>query len=343
MRTAALAALFRMRTWTLERPALASALFARGLAYEPLGAKPTYLYSLFKTADGQMRAYVRPGGPAYVGRTAHERYRRESRRPLLVGVRHLPNAGARVRRPAARLRHHPRRAESERGARAGARRRHRRIAAVVSQAAPLRVGIDVGGTFTDVVVVDAATRAIVARMKVPTTHDAPEGVAAGIVAGLARALAAPGVDARRIAFIAHSTTQATNASARRRRRARRHRRLARTLRVPRAPAVARSTDTSGRTRGARARHRVRARGRSPPRSSEPSRRSWRAAPRRSSRARPSASTAPRQSGAPWRPRARAARRLRPVTKSRRRTGCARARAPPRSTPRSCRAWCARRA
>ncbi len=75
----------------------------------------------------------------------------------------------------------------------------------------LRVGIDVGGTFTDVVVVDAATRAIVARVKVPTSHDAPEGVAAGIVEGVRRALAAPGVEAARIAFIAHSTTQATNA------------------------------------------------------------------------------------------------------------------------------------
>jgi N-methylhydantoinase A/oxoprolinase/acetone carboxylase beta subunit len=75
----------------------------------------------------------------------------------------------------------------------------------------LRVGIDVGGTFTDVVVVDASTREIVARVKVPTSHDAPEGVAAGIVAGLERALAAPGVEADRIAFIAHSTTQATNA------------------------------------------------------------------------------------------------------------------------------------
>ncbi len=75
----------------------------------------------------------------------------------------------------------------------------------------LRVGIDVGGTFTDVVVVDAATREIVVRAKVPTTHDAPEGVAAGIVAALARALAAPGVDAARVKFIAHSTTQATNA------------------------------------------------------------------------------------------------------------------------------------
>ena len=72
----------------------------------------------------------------------------------------------------------------------------------------LRVGIDVGGTFTDVVVVEATSGEIVARVKVPTTHDAPEGVAAGIVAGLERALSVPGVDAERIAFIAHSTTQA---------------------------------------------------------------------------------------------------------------------------------------
>ncbi len=75
----------------------------------------------------------------------------------------------------------------------------------------LRVGIDVGGTFTDVVAVEAGTRRIVARLKVPTTHDAPEGVAAGIVAGLRALLATPGIDAARIGFIAHSTTQATNA------------------------------------------------------------------------------------------------------------------------------------
>ena len=68
-----------------------------------------------------------------------------------------------------------------------------------------------GGTFTDVVAVDAASGAVVARIKVPTTHDAPEGVAAGIVEGLRRLLETPGVDAARIAFLAHSTTQATNA------------------------------------------------------------------------------------------------------------------------------------
>jgi N-methylhydantoinase A len=75
----------------------------------------------------------------------------------------------------------------------------------------IRVGIDVGGTFTDVVAVDATTRELVGRIKVPTTHDAPDGVAAGIVAGIERLLADPAIDAAGIAFIAHSTTQATNA------------------------------------------------------------------------------------------------------------------------------------
>jgi N-methylhydantoinase A/oxoprolinase/acetone carboxylase beta subunit len=75
----------------------------------------------------------------------------------------------------------------------------------------LRIGIDVGGTFTDVVAIDARTRAIVARIKTPTTHDASEGVAAGIVEGLRRVLECPEVRPEAIAFIAHSTTQATNA------------------------------------------------------------------------------------------------------------------------------------
>lgn len=64
IQAAALGALFRMKTWTLERPELARTLFANGLAYRA-GDKPTYLYSLFKTEDGQMRAFVRPGGPAF--------------------------------------------------------------------------------------------------------------------------------------------------------------------------------------------------------------------------------------------------------------------------------------
>lgn len=51
----------------------------------------------------------------------------------------------------------------------------------------------------------------IAVVKVPTTHDHPDGVAAGIVAGLARLLAEHAIDPEQIAFIAHSTTQATNA------------------------------------------------------------------------------------------------------------------------------------
>ncbi len=75
----------------------------------------------------------------------------------------------------------------------------------------LRVGIDVGGTFTDVVAIDAATRELVAAVKVPTSHAAPEGVAAGIVAAIERLLRESGIDSGSVAFIAHSTTQATNA------------------------------------------------------------------------------------------------------------------------------------
>jgi N-methylhydantoinase A len=79
------------------------------------------------------------------------------------------------------------------------------------QTRQLRVGIDVGGTFTDVVAIDAATRELVASVKVPTTHGAAQGVAAGIVAGIERLLLDSHVSAARVAFIAHSTTQATNA------------------------------------------------------------------------------------------------------------------------------------
>ncbi|MBV8637179.1 MAG: hydantoinase/oxoprolinase [Candidatus Eremiobacteraeota bacterium] len=75
----------------------------------------------------------------------------------------------------------------------------------------LRLGVDVGGTFTDVVAIDAATRELIAKIKVPTTHDAPSGVAAGIIAGIERLLAESGVAPEDVAFIAHSTTQATNA------------------------------------------------------------------------------------------------------------------------------------
>jgi N-methylhydantoinase A len=52
---------------------------------------------------------------------------------------------------------------------------------------------------------------MVASVKVPTTHDHPDGVAAGIVAGLERLLREHAIDPAAVTFIAHSTTQATNA------------------------------------------------------------------------------------------------------------------------------------
>jgi N-methylhydantoinase A/oxoprolinase/acetone carboxylase beta subunit len=75
----------------------------------------------------------------------------------------------------------------------------------------LRIGIDVGGTFTDVIAIDVTTRELVASVKVPTTHRASEGVAAGIVDGIRRLLERADVRPGDVAFIAHSTTQATNA------------------------------------------------------------------------------------------------------------------------------------
>jgi len=65
VREDALAVLLQLRTWMVEHPELARSLFGEGLAYESRDG-PTYFYSLFKTVDGEMRAYVRPGGPAYV-------------------------------------------------------------------------------------------------------------------------------------------------------------------------------------------------------------------------------------------------------------------------------------
>jgi hypothetical protein len=65
VRKGAMDVLFRLRVWTHEHPALAAEVFERGLAFDPSNPKPTYFYVLFKPADGYMRAYVRPGGPAY--------------------------------------------------------------------------------------------------------------------------------------------------------------------------------------------------------------------------------------------------------------------------------------
>ena len=60
----ALQGLERMRGWSQRNALRAANLFSKGLAYAP-GDPPTYYFSMFKTVDGQMRTYVRAGGPAY--------------------------------------------------------------------------------------------------------------------------------------------------------------------------------------------------------------------------------------------------------------------------------------
>src|SRR5579871_3715056 len=75
----------------------------------------------------------------------------------------------------------------------------------------VRIGIDVGGTFTDAVAIDAATLDVIGKVKVPTTHRASEGVARGIIDALHQLLAELKLEPDSVHFIAHGTTQATNA------------------------------------------------------------------------------------------------------------------------------------
>jgi N-methylhydantoinase A len=80
---------------------------------------------------------------------------------------------------------------------------------VSGQSAKLRLGVDVGGTFTKAVAIQTQPYALISEALVPTTHDAPEGVALGIVQVLRDLLA--NVSADRVSLVAHSTTQAVNA------------------------------------------------------------------------------------------------------------------------------------
>jgi N-methylhydantoinase A len=69
-----------------------------------------------------------------------------------------------------------------------------------------RLGVDVGGTHTDLVLYDAATGALLVEKVASTPHNPAAGVLAGIVNFVRR-----GIDPTNIEFFAHGTTITTNA------------------------------------------------------------------------------------------------------------------------------------
>lgn len=75
----------------------------------------------------------------------------------------------------------------------------------------VRVGIDVGGTHTKAVAIDNDTHEIIGKASVMTTHDHELGVSAGVIEAFEKCLNANNIDPDEVIFIAHSTTQATNA------------------------------------------------------------------------------------------------------------------------------------
>ncbi len=75
----------------------------------------------------------------------------------------------------------------------------------------VRIGIDVGGTFTDAVVIDNNSYEVIGKAKIPTTHHEKEGVAKGVIQVINKVLEENNISPDDVVFIAHGTTQATNA------------------------------------------------------------------------------------------------------------------------------------
>src|SRR5437867_2208271 len=72
---------------------------------------------------------------------------------------------------------------------------------------PLKLGVDVGGTFTDLLLFDEDTGRQV-RTKVPST---PTDPSVGVLAGIDKVCRLAGVSPAAITHIMHGTTVATNA------------------------------------------------------------------------------------------------------------------------------------
>src|SRR4051794_7598986 len=76
---------------------------------------------------------------------------------------------------------------------------------------PIRVGVDVGGTFTKAVAVSGGPVERRARAVVPTTHESADGVATGVADALRQLLDELGPGRSDVELVAFSTTQAMNA------------------------------------------------------------------------------------------------------------------------------------
>src|SRR6476660_198583 len=75
----------------------------------------------------------------------------------------------------------------------------------------IRIGVDVGGTFTKAVAIDMMNGAIMGKVTVPTSHSSSVGVSNGIVLALTDLIKNQHIETSEIELISHSTTQAVNA------------------------------------------------------------------------------------------------------------------------------------
>ncbi|MGH9950667.1 MAG: hydantoinase/oxoprolinase family protein [Nitrososphaeraceae archaeon] len=75
----------------------------------------------------------------------------------------------------------------------------------------IRVGIDVGGTFTKAVAIDMVTGSILGQSTLATTHKSDQGVSTGILQTLSNVMNEYHIQNSEVELISHSTTQAVNA------------------------------------------------------------------------------------------------------------------------------------
>ena len=81
----------------------------------------------------------------------------------------------------------------------------------IMQKRKIRIGIDVGGTFTHAVALDHQSYQVIAHAVTPTTHSSQYSVSEGIIKTFQDVLQQTGAAPEDVVFVAHSTTQATNA------------------------------------------------------------------------------------------------------------------------------------